>query len=303
MPDLEEKLVQDIAERKETDLLRALLVVSGLTAKSDFERYEGRLAKIHAGYVAKLKRKNPVSFPSGGNYKERIRPKERARTLFEHLWHTKPRRVDSNILLTHVIDAQLSPDTRARVGTCVGLTCLYTVLGLMEGLELTVLASGEHILSRLRAHDIAYDIEHTDQQGFGCDLEGKTFTELPAINLVAHVFNSRGMAKERAGNIDAALEDYGKALIVRPDYSNAYNNRGNMRFRRGDFIGACQDYDRAIGFDPLFVEAYVNRGQAKERLGHLDAAIEDFEEALKIEPECGDAKEWLGVLKGREGGL
>ena len=211
-----------------------------------------------------------------------------ARSLFEHLWNTKPRRCDGNFLLTDVIDAQLDPDVNRKVGSCVGLTALFTVLGLREGLNLTILVSDSHMVNRLRADDTIYNIDNTDPLGFDYSLDEKDFLEYPSILLLANVLNSRGMARETLENFEQAIADYNKAIEINPEYGNAYNNRGNIKAKQADYKGAIKDYNKAIELNSQFVEAYCNRGIARENLGDHSKALEDFDRAIELNPEYID---------------
>jgi tetratricopeptide (TPR) repeat protein len=224
-----------------------------------------------------------------------------AKWLFEYLWNTKPRRSDSNFLLTDVINAQLSPDVNQKVGSCVGLTSLYTVLGLREGLNLTILVSDTHVVNRLRVDDSIDTIDNTDPLGFDCQLKEEEFLECPPVKLIANVLNSRGMAWERVAKVEKAREDYTKAIEINPDYANAYNNLGNIKSKQGDYAGAIEDYNSAISLNGLFVEAHCNRGIAKEDLGDLTGAVEDYSRAIELDSDYGDAYFRRGNLRERLG--
>jgi tetratricopeptide (TPR) repeat protein len=194
----------------------------------------------------------------------------------------------SDFLLTEVIDAQLNPEIDRTVGSCVGLTSLYTVLGLRENLNLTIMMSDSHILNRLTVGGTVTNIDNTDQLGFDCAIEERTFSEYEPVKLLANVINSRGMLHERLGRFESAEEDYGKAIAINPEYSNAYNNRGNMKAKRTDYSQAIKDYTRAIDLNGEFVEAYCNRGMAKENRGDYNGALKDFNTAVELNPGYRD---------------
>jgi len=292
MNDLEEKLMEDILGEEDINLERSLLIVSGLNSEKQIEQYMQKISRIHNGFVTHLKWKSPAILSISTQYTVY----DRARHLFQYLWNTKPRRCNGNFLLTDVIDAQLDPDTYRPVGSCIGLTSLYTVLGLREDLNLVILSNGSHILNRLKTQGNYCDIENTDPLGFDCDGSDRFFEEYDIICLVAHVFNSRGIMSERKNDLGKAAGDYKKAVIVNPYYANALNNRGNVRFKRRDYAGALKDYDRAICLKPEFAEAYCNRGITMEKLGNRTAAIRDVKKALEIDPEYDDAVHCLGIL-------
>ena len=299
---LEEKLIQDMKSGNDVSLERGLLIVSRLQTEREIETYSQKLDQIYRGFIERLKIRSPLSLSSTRKHMT----KTMAMWLFEHLWNTKPRRCNSNFLLTDVIDAQLSPDVNQEVGSCVGLTSLYTVLGLRAKLNLTILVSDSHVVNRLRIDNSDFcNIDNTDPLGFDCSIEEDEFVEYPPVKLLANVLNSRGMARERADNLEKAREDYEKAIEVNPDYANAFNNRGNIKSKQGDYTGAVKDYDRAIGLNAVLVEAHCNRGIARENLGDLTGAILDFSRAIELDSEYGDAyfhrgsaKESLGDYSG-----
>jgi tetratricopeptide (TPR) repeat protein len=291
--DFEEKLIQDLRAGKSVSLERGLLIISGLKTEGEIRAYTQKLDQIYNGFIEKLKSKSPLSLSTLREYIAA----SMAKSLFEYLWNTKPRRCDSNFLLTDVIDAQLDPEVNRKVGSCVGLTALFTVLGLREGLDLTILVSDSHMVNRLRVDDTIYNVDNTDPLGFDYSLEEKDFLEYPSLMLLANVLNSRGMAQERLENFEQAKADYNKAIEINPEYANAYNNRGNIKVKQADYNGAIKDYNRAIELNPQFVEAYCNRGIAKENLGDYYEAMEDFDRAIEINSEYIDAYLRRGMLR------
>ena len=291
--DLEEKLIQDVKEGRDVSLERGLFIISGLKTEGEIRGYIQKLDQIYDGFIEKLTSKSPVSLATLREYLVA----SLARSLFEYLWNTKPRRCDGNFLLTDVIDAQLDPDVNRKVGSCVGLTALFTVLGLRENLNLTILVSDSHIVNRLRVDDTLYIVDNTDPLGFDYDLDEEDFLEYPSILLLANVLNSRGMAQETLENFEQAKADYNKAIEINPEYGNAYNNRGNIKAEEADYKGAIKDYSRAIQLNSQFVEAYCNRGIAKENLGNHSEALEDFDKAIELNPEYIDGYLRRGILK------
>jgi tetratricopeptide (TPR) repeat protein len=289
--DHEREALRELIGRKAHWLERTLLVLAGLGTENDILSYRFKLDDLFRGFLGKY-----------GDMRllERARPpaylhREIAKRLFEYLWNSKPKRFGEHFLLTDVIDAQINPDVHRSVGTCVGLTSLFSVLGLRGGLNLSLLVSSDHVMNRLTVGERTIDMDHTDPQGFDCR-QARGFRELPLPTLAAHVLNNRGLTKERIGNRPAARSDYEKALRVQPEYANACNNRGNMKFSDGDLAGAIADYTEAIRLQPGFMEAYCNRGMARHRLGRLDEARDDYEMALSMSPEYGDARRCLQVL-------
>ena len=52
----------------------------------------------------------------------------------------------------------------------------------------------------------------------------------------------------------------------------------------GNYKQAIEDYDRAIEIKPGYAEAYINRGVAYNGLGNYRQAIEDLNRAIEIKP-------------------
>ena len=291
--DFEEKLIQDIKAGNNVSLERGLLIISGLKTEGEIRTYTQKLDQIYNGFIEKLTSKSPVSLSTLRDYMAA----SMAKSLFEYLWNTKPKRCDGNFLLTDVIEAQLDPDVNQKVGSCVGLTALFTVLGLREGLNLTILVSDSHIVNRLRVDDTIYNVDNTDSLGFDYSINEKDFLEYPSIMILANVLNSRGMDQEGVENFEQAEADYNKAIEINPEYANAYNNRGNIKAKQADYNGAIEDYNRAIELHSQFVEAYCNRGIAKENLGDHYEAMEDFDRAIEINSEYIDGYLRRGMLR------
>jgi tetratricopeptide (TPR) repeat protein len=295
MLDPEERLLEEIRSETEVSLERSLLVISGLTTESAISEYGRRLDKIHDRFLEKFTSRYPTGPPPARN----CTVVTRARLLFEYLWNEKPGRCDGNVLLTDVIDAHLSPDPGRPVGSCVGLTSLYTVLGQREGLHLAILTNGSHVLNRLDAGDGVLDIENTDPLGFACRLNDQSFVAHPAIMILAHVLNGRGRERERSGDLAGAENDYTKAIRLNPSYATGYNNRGTIRFQRQDYAAALSDYERAAAINPRLVEAHFNRGLVGIYEGKYPQAVEDFERVLALDPNCEDAHTCLAFARKR----
>jgi tetratricopeptide (TPR) repeat protein len=98
-------------------------------------------------------------------------------------------------------------------------------------------------------------------------------------------FKNRGIAHHMQGNYNAAIADFNRALrfdAKSPDLSNA---RGLALFKKGEYDGAIRDFDKAIALDPKYKKAYVNRGLALHYERQLDRAIADFNVYLRLAPD------------------
>jgi tetratricopeptide (TPR) repeat protein len=94
-------------------------------------------------------------------------------------------------------------------------------------------------------------------------------------------FAEAGLAHHRAGNLDAAIAEYGKALEFDPKLAQVLMLRGDAYKARGEFDSAISDYSKIINMDAKNAAALVARGAAFEAKRMLPRAIDDYTRAIK----------------------
>jgi tetratricopeptide (TPR) repeat protein len=100
----------------------------------------------------------------------------------------------------------------------------------------------------------------------------------------------RGMAYERLGDFDHAIEDDSAVIQDNPQEAMAYNNRGFAYQRKGNLDHALADYDHAVQLVPELNVAWFNRGEAHRLQGDYPGAVDDFSHVIKLQPK--DAVAW-----------
>jgi tetratricopeptide (TPR) repeat protein len=110
----------------------------------------------------------------------------------------------------------------------------------------------------------------------------------------AEAYNNMGSALKDKGDLEAAIESYEQAIKIKPDYAEAYNNLGVSLKFKGSLQAAIDSYSRAIKIKPNFAEAYYNKGNALQIKGNLDAAIGNYKQAVKINPDFAEAYNNMG---------
>jgi len=99
---------------------------------------------------------------------------------------------------------------------------------------------------------------------------------------------ARAKARQSAGNVDGALEEYAATLTLDPGYAPALAGRGELRVQQGAFVGADEDLTRAIEGTPNPRDLGVWLSwRAKARAGRRDweAAYRDYDEVVKRMPD------------------
>ena len=74
-----------------------------------------------------------------------------------------------------------------------------------------------------------------------------------------------------------AIEDYNKAIELKPEAVEPYNNRGVAYCDKNDYTRAIHDFSKAIQLRPALAVPYNNRGAAYYNKGDYTRAIENYE--------------------------
>jgi Tfp pilus assembly protein PilF len=110
------------------------------------------------------------------------------------------------------------------------------------------------------------------------------------------IYNTRGNEYNGPGNYRQAIEDYDRAIEIKPGYAEAYNNRGAAYNSLGNYGQAIENYNRAIEIKPGYADSYYNRGVTYTYLGNYKQAIEDYNRAIEIKPGYADAYNNRGII-------
>ena len=155
------------------------------------------------------------------------------------------------------------------------------------------------------------------------------------LSIVAH--NNLGRALADRGEPEQALEQFQRAVEIRPDYVQARYNLGNLLMQQGRLteaeqqlrqvveqqagvarphsdLGNCllrqgryseaeEEYQKALKIDPLFADAHYNLAVALHHQGHVDEAAEHYRRATTLDPTNAAAYNNWGVLLESQGDI
>ncbi|MBY0495353.1 MAG: tetratricopeptide repeat protein [Cyanobacteria bacterium] len=94
-------------------------------------------------------------------------------------------------------------------------------------------------------------------------------------------YQQLGAAYQFLGDHDRALENYRKAIAIRPS-APAYSNIGALLHQQGDFAGAVAAYQQAIKIRPNSAATHRNLGDALRRLDRAAEASRAYQEAVRL---------------------
>jgi tetratricopeptide (TPR) repeat protein len=134
-------------------------------------------------------------------------------------------------------------------------------------------------------------LDDRGQQYFDFDAQGADSIAAISTEKVknADTCFSAALAFEDAGELQAAADEYARAIAIEPDNSVLYFNLANVYFAAQDFRQAATLYRSGIVRDANYVEAWNNLGGALIQLGEWTEAKRVLQRAIELNPAYADA--------------
>jgi Flp pilus assembly protein TadD len=86
-------------------------------------------------------------------------------------------------------------------------------------------------------------------------------------------------------DLAGAIEDFNRAIELRPTLVTAYEGRGASFMRQARFDLAVKDFTAALKLNPGNPESYANRGLTLIILGREREALSDLQKCVELDPE------------------
>lgn len=100
----------------------------------------------------------------------------------------------------------------------------------------------------------------------------------------APVYCQRAQALLNEKQYQKALDDYTRALQLRPEYADALRGRGDAWFGLGNYEKSIADYTEALALSANDADSYRGRSFAYSCTGKLEEALADMTMAMKFSP-------------------
>jgi len=104
----------------------------------------------------------------------------------------------------------------------------------------------------------------------------------------AAIYELRGLARASSKDHAGAIEDFTRAIALRPERAVLYVRRGVLYLVSDAPKLARHDFAEAIRIDPSDSDALIGRAAARVRLGEHRQAVEDAEKALRLSVPTAD---------------
>ena len=108
---------------------------------------------------------------------------------------------------------------------------------------------------------------------------------------LASIYRARGSWKQKKGELDAALADYGISIRIEPDNVESYDYRADVYQQQGNLDRALEDYNHASRIDPTYAAAYYSRGLIYEKKGDIAQARTEYNSAIAV-PTINRIAQW-----------
>ncbi|MEZ6183564.1 MAG: serine/threonine-protein kinase [Planctomycetota bacterium] len=110
-----------------------------------------------------------------------------------------------------------------------------------------------------------------------------------------------GLALDRLGRQEEAIEVYTHAIAVDPDDATYWHNRAVSLSKLNRHDEAIDDYTRALELDPQLAPSHRKRAQSLLAEGRLETALPDVQRAIELAPDHPTAYALLGFIQSERG--
>jgi len=119
----------------------------------------------------------------------------------------------------------------------------------------------------------------------------------------ALLFNIRGACYAGMGLLDIAVQNYTKAISIKPSYSKAHYNLGSALQELGKLNDSVKSFKNSIALEHHNAEAHHNLAIVLRELNHLKEAEDSCIKAIELNPNYAEAYGSLSLILYSNGDL
>jgi tetratricopeptide (TPR) repeat protein len=98
------------------------------------------------------------------------------------------------------------------------------------------------------------------------------------------------------GRLDEALTLFQSLIRTDPNNATIWNNIGIIQFRQGKYLDAVNAFGQAADIDPQFTNALFNKSLALVHLGKDTEALKALDKVLKLSPHDMEAQSQRALI-------
>ncbi len=110
-------------------------------------------------------------------------------------------------------------------------------------------------------------------------------------------FFDRGLEKAKLADWSGAIQEFGRAIKLNPQFAEAFYRRALTHFDLGEPQSAIEDYNQSLILKPQWPEALFGRSLARMALADWQGAIADAEQVIRLNQNHAAAHRLLGVVQ------
>ncbi len=132
---------------------------------------------------------------------------------------------------------------------------------------------------------------------FWCQVRGNNYLNSGELNKAEHEFKmaleaqpneashtSLGYVYQRQKRYEAAMDQYDKALKLKPQHIGALNNLAVVYYELGNMDRALEIIQKSLVIDPNSVDGHLNIGTFLKQKGNMKDAVKYFRKGMKVAP-------------------
>ena len=164
-----------------------------------------------------------------------------------------------------------------------------------------------------KAKDIPGAIEKFEATVESCDKYGNEDIKAKSLKYIPQLYNAVGNSEVKAGEFDAAIASFDKAIEYKPDYARAMYGKAMVYKKQKDEANMLATMEKAVevgtasGDEKTTAAAkktlrdhYVNAGKLNFKAEEYDKAIQNFETSYKYDAEYTDPYYLTCVIHGKQ---